>query len=601
MKRLIVFLLLFFIAFPAWSGPVDADRAKSLARSFFQRDSRKSLRDARIVRVEAASLPTKSAQGTPAFHIFNREGGGFVIIAGDDACRPILGYSFENSFGTGELPDNLRSWLGELEKQVETVRSHGVYPSLETYAAWNSLSVSTKAGSDGFEPAHKLETPLWNQRAPFNDLAPTVDGEKAVAGCVPVAMGMIMRFFGYPSHGEGTLPTYGYSSDTGSNVTVEGFELDHQYDWTKIKYNYLEAYTEEEGAEAARLVYDLGVAVKAKFDKTTSAKTEFMVTCAINYFGFDPGAVFYNRDFFSDAEWISMLKAELQDRPVLYSASREGGGHAFLLDGYDEKDNLSVNWGWGGSSNGYYPLSAFSPSGSQQYLFDHRAVFNFKPIEGSGGDVQEFVFLSGGKTSSGTEYKGLDTQDEILAGKGFNLTVGFVYNGGNQTATWDLVIALVDAEGKIKERISSPWSRELEPRSGIGFPSVPCMMHCFPVEGDRICLLYHKQGWPDDDWRIPVYQKADGMTPEISVRDDRELAAVTSFNYNKTVHEVNLQTKDGVEWELVSSAGQKVTEGVKYELTTLTIKTLDLPKGAYKLTLRRGNESLTLNLKMGEK
>ena len=576
MKRLIVFLLLFLIAIPAWSGSVDAERAGSLARSFFQRDSRKALRDARIVRVEAASISTKSAQGIPAFHIFNREGGGFVIIAGDDACRPVLGYSFEHSFGTGDLPD--------------------------TVSAWNSLYVSTKAGgSDGFEPAHKLETPLWNQRAPFNDLAPTVDGEKAVAGCVPVAMGMLMRFYGYPAQGSGTLPTYGYSSDSGANITVDGFELDHQYDWTKIKYNYLEAYTEEEGAEAARLVYDLGVAVKAKFDKTTSAKTEFMVTCAINYFGFDPGAVFYNRDFFSDAEWISMLKAELQDHPVLYSASREGGGHAFLLDGYDEKDNLSVNWGWGGNSNGYFPLSAFSPSGSQQYLFDHRAVFNFKPIEGSGGDVHEYVYLSGGKTSSGTEYKGLYTEEEILAGKSFNLAVGFIYNGCNQTATWDLVIALVDADGKIKERISSPWSRELDPRSGIGYPSVPCIMHCFPVEGDRICLLYHKQGWADDDWRIPVYQKTEGMIPEIPVRDDRELATVTSFNYNKTVHEVNLQTKDGVEWELVSSSGQKVTEGVKFELTTLTIKTLDLPKGAYKLTLRRGKESLTLNLKMGEK
>ena len=88
---------------------------------------------------------------------------------------------------------------------------------------------------------------------------------------------------------------------------------------------------------------------------------------------------------------------------------------------------------------------------------------------------------------------------------------------------------------------------------------------------------------------------------EISVADDTRLADVTSVGYNKTSGDVTVETKDRVDWSLKGPSGTAVTEGVTYNMTTLTIPTANLPQGAYTLTLQRDSEKLVLTLKMGNK
>lgn len=59
-----------------------------------------------------------------------------------------------------------------------------------------------------------------------------------------------------------------------------------------------------------------------------------------------------------------MVKEELEaHRPVLYGGSnKRNEGHQFVLDGYTSNNYFSVNWGWGGYSNGYYLLSGLNPN-----------------------------------------------------------------------------------------------------------------------------------------------------------------------------------------------------------------------------------------------
>lgn len=58
-----------------------------------------------------------------------------------------------------------------------------------------------------------------------------------------------------------------------------------------------------------------------------------------------------------------MIYHELSEgRVVLYFGQSTGGGHAFVCDGYQSEDYFHVNWGWGGSSNGNFKLSAMTPS-----------------------------------------------------------------------------------------------------------------------------------------------------------------------------------------------------------------------------------------------
>jgi len=91
--------LILLSVLPLRADSVDARRAAEVARAFFQNDRNVALRMAPLQPVERAAAPlTKAGEELPPFHIFNRAGGGFVIVAADDACNPILGYSFTHSF-----------------------------------------------------------------------------------------------------------------------------------------------------------------------------------------------------------------------------------------------------------------------------------------------------------------------------------------------------------------------------------------------------------------------------------------------------------------------------------------------------------------------
>ena len=598
-RLLIGGMLALLSALPALAGPVDVHQAGDVARAFFRYDPNAGRRMAPLTHVDLYDAPlTKAGDPAPAFHIFNREGGGFVIIAGDDACKPILGYSFNESFGDmTKIPDGLREWLSDFEEQVSLIRREGDRPNTE---AWTAVLVPTKAGS-GYLPAVEHVTPVWSQKEPFNLLAPELGGQRAVIGCVPLAMGMMMRFFGFPAKGEGYLPPYSYEQD-GTMCSIEGFELGHPYDWDHIKFDYREEYTPEEGAAVARLVYDCAVAVQAKFAESTSANMSVMAGCAVNHFGFDPGAYYYGRDLFNDEQWLDMLKGELQDHPVLYSARREGAGHSFLVDGYDTDGNVHVNWGWGGSSNGYYALSAFTPSANRQYVFNHAAIFGLVPKQGSGGTAKEYLYYKSGTSSSGTVFNGLTPSASIRTGKPFTMQVGFLYNGGLQQFEGQCFLALTDRDGAVLEAICQVKDIDaLMAGSGRGFTNIDCYMHSYPQEGETIRLLYRSLEWPEGKWEFPLYDLSSDLVAQIEVTDDTKLADVTSVAYNKTSGEVTVETKDRVEWSLKNSSGAEVKEGCVYELTTLKIPTEGLPKGSYTLTLKRNGEQVVINLKMGNK
>ena len=603
MRKTILLLVLLALALPLRAERVTPEQAQEAARAFFQHDRNAALRMAPLRQVELASAPqTKAGEARPAFYIFNRAGGGFVIIAGEDVCTPVLAYSYENDFGSGaDMPGNLREWLDELEQQIAFARTDGTRAP-EEVRAWAALMAPTKAGRTAFQPAVKHVTPTWNQNAPFNAHTPLVDGKNAVIGCVPLAMGMLMRFFGYPPKGEGLLESYTYTMDNGTVCNIEGFNLGHPYEWDKIKFDYNNGYTEEEAAAVARLVYDCGVAVQAKFDESTSASTQTMAGCAVKHFGFDAGAYYYKRELFTDAEWLQMLEAELQTQPVLYSARRESGGHAFLVDGYDEAGNLSVNWGWGGKSNGYYALSSFTPSESRQYIYSHGAVFGLKPKEGEGGQPEVYLYYQAGTASSGNVYNGLVPSETIRTGHSVNMNVGYFYNGGITPFEGEYCIVLVGAQDEIKDRLCPVKTiAELKAGSGRGYNNVACTLNVYPREGDRVKAIYRSIDWPEGRWEYPLYDLTSDIVAEIFVTDDTTLAEVTSLSYNKTTGEMVVETKDGVDWKLTDSSGASITEGVSYNVTILTIQTSELAKGTYKLALKRDADQLELTLKMGKK
>ena len=602
-KLILVCLLAVLCALPATGAPLDGRRSADAARAFFQRDENRALRLAPIERVALDRAPlTKAGEEAPAFYIYNRQGGGFVIIGGDDACAPVLGYSFTGRFGTGDdMPEGLRCWLEDLEEQVAIARSEGAASVRAFSQEWSDLFIPTKGSVSAFKPEVKYDTPIWNQNAPFNRLAPTVNGEKAVAGCVPLAMSMLCRFYTYPLGGTGTLPSYSYSPKSGgAQVTVDGYDLGYNYDWQNIRMDYTGSYSEAEADAVARLVYDCGVMSQANYDKETGTTIYAMTRAAIDYLGFDAAAVGVSRYFYSDAKWLELLKTELQEHPVLYSAHREDAGHAFLVDGYDKSGYLSINWGWNGDGNGYFRLEAFSPNAQRQYLYKHAAILGLKPA--SGGTTQEFLYMLTGTSTNGTAFHGLEASGPIVARKDFTMKVGGICNGGNKNFDGYFILGLFDAQDNFKDWVcGSQYIEMIQPRFWRGYTAVSCRMNRFPEEGDYIKVLYRSSQWGDDDWREFLYDKTDGTAVTVPVFDNQTLAEATNVSYSTTLDELTVETKDNVNWSLTAANGSSMASYVTYSITTMTIRAGEMPKGSYTLTLKRGADQVKLNLKMGKK
>lgn len=602
-KLFLACLLAVLFALPAAGAPLDGRRAADAARAFFQRDENRALRLAPIERVPLERAPlTKAGDEAPAFYIYNRQGGGFVIIGGDDACAPVLGYSFTGRFGTGDaMPDGLRSWLEDLEEQVAIARSEGASSSRSFAAEWSSLFVPTKGVAE-YKPEVAYETPCWGQNTPFNRLTPTVNGEKTAAGCVPLTMSMLCRFYTYPLAGTGTLSSYSYSPNSGGgDQSIEGFDLGYNYDWANIRMDYRNGYSEAEADAVARLVYDCGVMTQATYDKETGSTIYAMTRAAIEHLGYDAAATGVSRNYYTDAHWADLLKAELQEHPVMYSARREEGGHAFLLDGYDKNGYFRINWGWSGDSNGYFRLEAFSPNAQRQYVYKHAAILGLKP--NAGGTTQEYLYLlAGTSSSSGTEFHGLEASGAIEARKDFVMKLGGVSNGGNEVFEGYFILGLFGADGSFKDWVcGSQLIDPLKPRYWRGYTNISCRMNVFPQEGDYIKPMYRSIKWADDDWRDFLYEKTEGITLTVPVFDNVTLAQATSVAYSTTLNELTVETKDNVTWSLTSASGSSMDSYVTYSVTTMTIRAGEMPRGTYTLTLKRGADQVKLNLKMGKK
>ena len=82
---------------------------------------------------------------------------------------------------------------------------------------------------------------------------------------------------------------------------------------------------------------------------------------------------------YSTSNWNSLLQGDLNiAQPIQYAGQGPGGGHSWVCDGYQATDYYHFNWGWSGSSNGYYYLTNLNPGG---YTFNNsqEAVVHITP------------------------------------------------------------------------------------------------------------------------------------------------------------------------------------------------------------------------------
>lgn len=207
----------------------------------------------------------------------------------------------------------------------------------------------------------------WKQSAPYNQYCPTKtnssgERENCPVGCVALALGQIMKYYNYPETGKG-FKSY---QPFGLSETISADFENTQYKWELMRDSYFrlgsyKKYTEEEADAVATLLFHVGVSVGTFYQLSGSSAFAYgnIPRDMVENFRYAEEDIRYlSRSDYEKEEWMELIFNELSNgRPIFYAGnSPESGGHAFVLDGYDATGKVHINWGWGGTDNGYYDI-----------------------------------------------------------------------------------------------------------------------------------------------------------------------------------------------------------------------------------------------------
>ncbi len=400
----------------------------------------------------------RSSSTESYYYVFNIDDNGFIIVSGEERANSILGYSYNGSFDINSIPDNFKGWLSVYEEELKDLFSQPVNGNQAARASkftQRSFPVSV---------APLLGNIKWNQSSPYNDKCPVINvpnaGSRAVTGCVATAMAQVMKYYQWPEKGEGSNS---YVTTTLGISINEDFSTTY-YDWGNMSDMYGSSNTSAQKEAVATLMYHCGVAVNMNYNTSSGALNSNMVKAFKENFSFDPNIETCRREYYTKADWENEMKVELSaSRPVLYSGQSSGGGHMFVCDGYDANGLFHFNWGWGGTSDGYFETSALNPTtlgigggtggyNSSQYIYlgVQKPGFSVLPVR--------YQMFHGGEFTP--------SANSVARNTAFSIQTSTIWNFGSNPFVGTFGLVLIDADKNITTLKTFDRTTPLNPNYG---------------------------------------------------------------------------------------------------------------------------------------
>lgn len=327
---------------------------------------------------QAVGTKGKAVDATLYYVFNNGDGGGMVVVAGDDRVRPILAYTDEGGYAEDAAHPGVRWWFGAVEAAMTSIVGDSSPAGMQAVAA--------KSYGMGVKPMVQTQ---WGQDEPYNMLCPYDQGHggRSLTGCVATAMAQVMYYWGYPAHGTGTVS---YTTGTHNFAITENLE-DYVFDYERMTLDYSDNSDEYAKQAVATLMYACGVGTEMDYC-TNASGASLTPAMLIGRFNFDQSCTHIYREHFTTAEWEGIIRRELDEgRPVLYSGNSQEGGHLFICDGYDETGLYHINWGWSGLLDGYYDLAVLNPEdiAGEGFSFNQDIIYGIKPAGHEGETAYE--------------------------------------------------------------------------------------------------------------------------------------------------------------------------------------------------------------------
>ena len=304
------------------------------------------------------------------FYVYNAadRATGFVLIAGTSLLDdPVLGYTDSGAFDFNNIPCNMKWWLEGYANYIKGLES-GKYSVTEANAPRKASRTDVP---------HFLKS-QWNQGAPYNGNCPS----GCVTGCVATALAQVLYYYKQPTSTKATIPAWTDNNSHSFAAIPSGTTIN----WSAMTDTYNSSSSNTAKTAVASLMQMCGQAVKMQWGGSSNSTQVNAMAALHQYFGYSHYIrdIPYYSDVISQEQWNDMIYTEIAaKRPVIFSAGAEGGkGHVFLCEGYNNSDGkFYINWGWGGSDDGFFSLFALV-GGSINWNLAH-AVIGIQPDGGS--------------------------------------------------------------------------------------------------------------------------------------------------------------------------------------------------------------------------
>ncbi len=316
--RYLLSLSLLVLAFIANARQITPDEAQTVAQDFFNNSAIEQSRAPRAIR--ARSLATAQSEENAPYYIFNAsDNKGFVIISGDTRARKIIGYSNEGNFDISNMPPQLSNMLQQYAESLSNLSGSCTDPS------WTLHRQATNA--DG---SILLKTANWGQGYPYNIQCPIIDGVQCPTGCVATAMAVVMKYHNWPEQGRNKWEC------TRNSIFHSVDFSDSKYDFSQLQNSYgPNVQNNESITNLSKLLYDCGVAASMFYNKDESGtRSDIIGHIMMRFFRYSPKCQHIYKRHFDESEWIQIIKNNITlNNPLIYFASSDISGHAFVIDG----------------------------------------------------------------------------------------------------------------------------------------------------------------------------------------------------------------------------------------------------------------------------
>ncbi|MCQ2285049.1 MAG: C10 family peptidase [Bacteroidales bacterium] len=365
MKKIYCVLLVLCCMLQVGAQNVNLNEAAAAASAFLRANGRSSSHCVKVV---------KNTDADTLLYIFNAENC-FVVVGADKRVPPILAFTDHQLYSDADVIPPVQMWLDNYAAQISDLKQSSA--AVQTlHPDWTKLAARETAFRDVASVAPLMKS-HWGQGEYYNYYCPrdfSGENSRVVTGCVATAMSQLIYYYRFPQTGVGS---YSYLDSTYGVQST---------DYGASTYDYAAMCDEPTSINPAisKLIRDFGVGVDMVYGPDGSGMYNHSAAYVLRtYFKYAPETEYLFRDS-TNLDWDSVLVSHLNRQMPLYYAGWSTpniNGHGFICDGYrlvDSNYYYHFNFGWDGSSDGYFYTNALNLAGTH-FNLSQEVIVNAYP------------------------------------------------------------------------------------------------------------------------------------------------------------------------------------------------------------------------------